>query len=828
MKLQDFKIGWRLLSKEPTYSVILISCMVVGFAACFLLLSYTYSLFQYDKHVTENEKIYTLKIRDNSSSNTNWWEFVPFPLRDIAIKSGINLEGSVVLKSVVKVKVDNEVKKFVFRAVDPEFQNIFNISVIQGDLNFALTNPNSVAITQKTSESLFNREDAISKEIEVDGKLFRVDAIVETPPTTTTVPYSVLVGINTAIIPSENRQHALSDWSGGWGKIYFKLQNSESSTDLLNLLQDALDRSPATSTITPQVKKDFSGKKILQLGMTSLPDVYFDPDFRYAVNSTNNDIRYGDPRAVYGLIGIAFLILLLATTNYINLATVRVMGRRKEIAMRKLLGTGSVRLVGQFIAESVMITVLSSVLGLVLAWILLPTFSELLGKQPSSLSSFADIVPTKLDGMFTTTTVGCFVLTGIIVGVLSAIYPAWIALGVRPAAALAGKDNSEISGGIGGSMRRVLSVLQFATAIGLTSVTIAITAQTRFATTYDPGFDPGPLLTVQNPYDASLSDILSFRQRLISQDAIANVTGELFAVGNGEHAAPVKVRTKQNNAIEFQDIGVTSRFFDVYDVSAIAGRIFDSKIDLEKNPNGAVINETAVKLLGYASPNQSIGKFLMLKDSEGNSFKGVKILGVVPNIIHKSLRVVSEPAVYQLKENTYYTTLRAMDNIEEAKEAVKRIWKQYFPDEYLVIHKSQDFINLSYEEDIKLSKMLMTSAVVSLIIASFGIYVLAAYSVRRRSRELVLRKLFGTNARKIGFKFGIEFFLLILIATIIAAPIAWLSIENYLATFVDKATISLPSIFFALLFTLLIAFISVFRHIRNSMKLSPTLIFREL
>jgi putative ABC transport system permease protein len=189
---------------------------------------------------------------------------------------------------------------------------------------------------------------------------------------------------------------------------------------------------------------------------------------------------------------------------------------------------------------------------------------------------------------------------------------------------------------------------------------------------------------------------------------------------------------------------------------------------------------------------------------------------------------VSEPAVYQLKENTYYTTLRAMDNIEEAKEAVKRIWKQYFPDEYLVIHKSQDFINLSYEEDIKLSKMLMTSAVVSLIIASFGIYVLAAYSVRRRSRELVLRKLFGTNARKIGFKFGIEFFLLILIATIIAAPIAWLSIENYLATFVDKATISLPSIFFALLFTLLIAFISVFRHIRNSMKLSPTLIFREL
>jgi len=828
MKARDFRIGWRLLLKEPGYSAAVICGLTMGFAVCFLLLSFAHSSFRFDAQVPDNDRIYMLKRKVNTDDNPRWWEFMPISLRNAALQSGLDLKATVVWKSPVKVRTGGIVRNYLMRAVDPSFQEIFGTKPLQGDLQKALTRPDAIALTESTAGQLFGDSYSLGKTVQIGDKAYEVAAILADPPATTTVPYSILTGFNTAIISNDDRAKAIADWANGYVKIYVKLGATSSPQRLVQFLQDALDRSPANVQISPEKLKRLGNQKISDIALIDLPSVHFDPDFVYAANMTNDDRRYGDKRTLLALSAVALLILLLAATNYVNLATVRTMRRRREIAVRKLMGTSASRITGQFLAESMLVAVLATILGIVLGWALSPVFSELIIHQREP-STFSDIVDKRVIGSFTPLTVGFSLLFGTFVGLLAGIYPAWIALHVRVAEALAGRGSEDSTGHHGQSLRRLLTILQFATAMGLTSVTLAISWQTSYATKLDPGFDPTRLVTILLPFDAPTLklQLQPLRNALIRLPEVEDVAGEVSVVGSGENGESGEVQRIGGGSVPVSSIGVTSQFFQTYRVDAIAGRVFDPSQDREENPTGVVINSTAAHAIGFESPQAAVGQILKIKNSGGTD-SAVRILGVSPDILHRSLRQPPEPLIYVLHvDGIYYLTVRVRSDIDAAERAIESIWPKYFPNDVLTIRRSKTYIVQQYSDDVRLAKLLTGSALIAVLIAAFGIYVLSAYSVLRRAKEIGLRKLFGANRRAICLIVWREFAALIAIGAVIGLPIAALATQNYLADFNQRAPVEIFSLLVALLISVLVAVVSTLRHTFSAMRTSPASLFRE-
>ena len=273
MKARDFRIGWRLLVKDPGYSAAVVGGLTLGFAVCFLLLSFAYASFRFDAQVPDNDRIDLLKIRKNTDDSPHWWEYLPMGLRDVAAHSGLDVKATIVHKMALKVRVGETVRNYLPRVVDPGFQEIFGIQPLEGDLQRALTHPDAIAVTAMTASQLFGDSHAVGKTVQIDDKTYAVAAILPDLPATTTQPYSILVGFNTALMSNDERAKNMADWSGEYAdaKIYVKLGPSVSPQKLLDVLQDAFDRSPARSHIAPEKLQRLGNRKIADIALVALP-----------------------------------------------------------------------------------------------------------------------------------------------------------------------------------------------------------------------------------------------------------------------------------------------------------------------------------------------------------------------------------------------------------------------------------------------------------------------------------------------------------------------------------------------------------------------------
>jgi putative ABC transport system permease protein len=506
---------------------------------------------------------------------------------------------------------------------------------------------------------------------------------------------------------------------------------------------------------------------------------------------------------------VGLLILLLAATNYVNLATVRTVRRQREIAVRKVLGASAPAVSRQFLAESVLVCLIATSLGLVLAWLLLPVFSTL--------------VQRRLDDMFTPGALAAGVLLGVVLGLAAGSYPTWSALRVRPTSALAGRGNSETAGGLW--LRRVLTVLQFATAMALTGLTLAVAWQTRYASQLDPGFDSSRMLSVKLSADMRNANVRAFR------DALLRVPG-----GEGVAASDAPVTVNQNStslkreggsATEISYLVVSPDFFELYGLKPAAGRLYDPRQDTvegdDERDDKVVINDAAAYKLGFASAHDAAGKYIL--DGSGRG-KPMQVIGVAPNIRHRSAREQMQPTVYYLAKTTRVFTIKAREP-EAAKRAIEQMWPRFFPNDVLDVQRVDRQFALNYADDLRLAQLLAASSVIAIAIAAFGIYVLAAYSVQRRTREIVLRKLYGAGSAAIGRLVAREFALLLGVGALAGLPVAWLATERYLAGFTERAPLGPWALGAALAVALAVALASTLRHTLAAVRVAPVLALRD-
>ena len=805
MNLRDFRIGWRLLLKEPAYSSVVILGLAVGFAACFLLLGYVAHSLSYDRHIPGRENIFRLMQHWNhpTASSSHWSNSSSLPARDAVVQSGVPVLASTFIERNIDVRVGNRVQTISLTVVDPAFEQIFQPPVIAGKLADALTRPDAFALSREAAVKLFGSADVVGKTVQVAGQPYRIAAVLEDQPAATTLPYAVLAGIRTSVWNEEYRRLVTTNWGSSHGPVYVKLPSGADARPVIDSVRRAMLASSFYQRQSPDQIAALNGQDMISFRLGPLPEAYLDPSLE------SGGKRHGDRKTIFGLAAVAVLILVLAATNYVNLATVRTLRRQREIALRKVLGAGAGAVSRQFLAESVLVCLIATLIGLLLAWLLQPVFSSLVQRE--------------LDRLFAPVPIGLSLCIGVLLGLLAGAYPSFSAMKVLPTAALQGRGNSETAGGL--RLRRVLTVLQFATAMGLTGMTLAVAWQTRYASSLDPGFDPEPLLVLTVSDDMRNANVRAFRDALLRLPGVGGVA---------ESDAPVTVnrnstalRRDGGEAVEISTLYVSPEFFDVYGLKAAAGRLYDPGRDKAGDEDRIVVNEAGVRRFGFASAQDAVGKHVRNPDGSGTA---LQVIGVVPDIRHRSAREAMQPTVYYLESRTPVFSVRTQglgERQEDVKHAIEELWPRYFPNDVLEIQRAAGMFALDYEDDLRLAKLLGASSVIATAIAAFGIYVLAAYSVQRKAREIVLRKLYGAGNAAIGRLVGKEFAALLGVGALIGLPAAWLAIERYLANFTERAPIGVWTVAGALLLACLVALASTARHSLAAMRIRPALALRE-
>ncbi|GAB2864294.1 ABC transporter permease [Pseudoduganella ginsengisoli] len=801
----------RLLAREPAYALTAVAGLGIGLAVCLLLLGFVRYSWQYNAHVPDAQRVYVVKQRHNADPGAPWYDQVPAMLSRAAPQvAGVEQAAGYLTWAPLAIKRGSRPVAVAGLAVTPGFERMLGLQAVSGDISAALARPDGLVLTEASALRLFGTTDVLNRVVPVSTAnshkaALRISAVVRTPPANSTMPFEALHGLGSAIMPPDIRGEAQTGAQGWWGYVLVKLAPGASPANVAAGLQRALDQAPFMQTLPPGTREALGTRKAMEVHLAPLTDAYFDHDV--SANFLSMRIERGDKDVVGGLAAVALLVLALAAINYANLATIRVIRRRREIGLRKVLGAGLGRLALQFTAEAMAVSMLATLLAVLLAWLALPLFGAAMNRD--------------LSGILCAQNVAAALLIGVALGLVTAAYPAWAAFRVRPAQALAGRPDAEAPGGA--RLRKGLAMLQVAAAMALASYAIAVGWQTRYAIHSSPGFDPRPLLVFElpEPHNAQSSpEARSLMQALARDAAIAGLAVSNEPVGAGRNQQHTALRGAASVAEVATDIqSVSTDFFTVHGIAPVSGRLFASRSDREDDAEPLVVNQLAARRLGFAHPDQAIGQSVQFSDH--GQWRSKRIVGVAQDVRFQSMKTAPRPAAYALSTAGSVLTVRAAASPAAAEQAIAGAWQRYFPDAPLDVRSAQDIYASGYADDLRLAGLLAGTTAVALMLAASGAYVLAADAIRRRTKEIALRKLHGGRGRDIGKLVARELAALVALPAMAGLPVAAVAIERYLSAYVERAPIGWWPLAWALALGAVTACLAGARHAWRAIRLQP-------
>lgn len=805
MKLDDFRLGVRHLLREPVYSAIAVLGLSVGLATCLLLLGFVQYSWRYDAHVPGVDQLYVVKQRFNVDAKAPWFDQAPLLLREAAFKTpGVTDATAFLRLDPPTVRIGNELRKLPSLLVLPHFARVLGLVAIEGDLEAALNRPEGLALTEGAARRLFGSAPALHQTLQAGDKLLRVSAIVRDPPANTTIPFEALYGVNSVLTSPSMRTELQTGAHGGWGRVLLRLAPNASPAAVSQALQALVDQAPGVQGVPPDVRARLGERRVMDVALSPLREAYFDRDV--ARNPIGSPGARGDRTTVLGLAVIAVLILALGAINYVNLATVRVLRRQREIGMRKILGASVRQIVLQFMAESLVVSLFATGLGLLMGRLALPLFSAL--------------VDRKLDAIFSSANIGVALLLGIGLGIVAAIEPARAALRVRPAQALAGRGSAESA--LGAGLRKMLTVFQIATAIGLASLAMGIALQSDYAIHASPGFDAAPLLIVDLPERGKKHEaVRGFISELSQHPGVQSIGLTEHVVGRFHNGVIHDLKRDGGASVSMEAKMVDTNFFEVYDLKPLAGRLFDSKLDQENDAVPVVINAIAARQLGFVSPQAAVGQTL-LRPTEDGKLLTHRIVGIAPELRFRSLHDEPGATVYELGIEWASTlSVRVTGPVAGVEQAVAAMWRRYFPNAMMQTERAADVLAANYADDARLARLLALATAIALAITAFGMYALSAYMVQRRAREIVLRKLYGAGRVQIAMLLGRDLGLLLLGAAALGLPLAFVGVSRYQAGFVEQAPMVYATPWLALAGVAVVTLLATMRHTWSALTMRP-------
>ena len=773
-------ITWRNLTRHKLYSAINIIGLATGMAACIVILLFVFYENSFDS--MHHRNLYRLNELQN------------FPGMAAAQKEATTMfpmgptlkdEFPEVL-NYSRVQLNNEYEltygeKRVFLPqtyfVDTSFLGMFDFPLLKGSRQSALQKPNSIVLTESTARTLFGTADPIGRTVSHFGEdtlLFTVTGVLKDVPANSQFQFAALQSFNTVYNPKW-----VNRWDRNWVNTYVELA-------------PGTDRGALEKKFPAYLKKHLTGDEWKHYGLFLLPlrDVHAN-----AVDIGDDDINFQkfDKRYTNIFMAIALLVLLIACINFMNLSTARSAERGKEVGIRKSIGALRSQLGLQFLGETVVLSLIALVIALGLVGLALPYIDKLSGRN---LSPIFFMHP----GLLMAVLVGTILL-----GLLSGLYPAIYLSAFQPAKVLKGGNDT---GKSKGTFRNILVVGQFASAIFLIIATILVFRQLNYMQKQDPGFDRDHVVSIHlNGVTSRKYDLL--KQELSTSPLVSGVTGawyqlgsQLTTLGIGFWPAngPMRVVTPTGMFVD-------PDYLSVYKIQLAAGRNFSS----EKAANGKefIINETLGRELLKDQPGAPLSTLI------GRHFGGDttgSIVGVAKDFNFNSLHYKIEPLFLFYETNTGFSRLSVKINGRQASQAIAFIqytWKTIFPEYPINYQFLDDHFKEIYRTDAQISQMVAIMAGLAILISCMGLFGLASFSTEKRTKEIGIRKILGASVKDVVLLLSKNFVGPVLIANLIAWPLAWWALHRWIQDFAYRVAISWWVFVLAGIAALLIALMTV-------------------
>jgi len=675
---------------------------------------------------------------------------------------------------------------------DENFFDFFTVPVVIGDHNNALKEPYSIMLSETMAKKYFGDSDPINKGIFLDnvflGKIkhdFKVTGVFKSFPANSHMHPEILMSFSTLKDPVIYGENGLANDFGGNAFYTYLLFPKDYNTDRIeSQLPDFLDKYVHLDG-TGGNAKTHDGTK---LTFEKLTDIHLrshlDDEFE----------ENGDIKRVYIFSAIALFILLIACINYMNLSTARSVLRAKEIGIRKVIGAQRKEIIGQFLSESLLITWLALAMAMMATTFLLPMINHLANTNLAfnSLLQWQILLP--------------LLLLPFIIGLISGIYPAIFMSSFLPVKVLKGIVKTG-SGGV--SFRKVLVVLQFSISIILIVATTVVYRQLQYIQKIDLGFSKDAVLTMayvgqlDPQYDA-------FKADLLKNEAIKDVgrssripSGRLLDYQNGSVSVDGVMKPIQG---DLKSISTDYGFIPTYGMKMAAGRNFSEEFSTDTN--NYIINEAAVRSLGWKTPQDAIGNDITYGDTRG------KVIGIVKDFHFESLHQAITPLLFGMpppgKSNYHVISVKVDSrNVQSAVSSLQATWHKYLPETRFDFTFLDDKFAQLYSSEQQQGKLFTIFSCIAIFIACLGLFGLSAFTIAQRVKEIGVRKILGASVRQIVLELSKDFLLLVLISAVIAIPVAGWSMHKWLADFAFHTEISWWIFAAAGIIALIIAFVTI-------------------
>ncbi|REG82531.1 ABC transporter permease [Algoriphagus antarcticus] len=768
------KIALRNLAKHKFYTFINIIGLSVGVAVCMIISLFVINELSYDTGFKDADRIY--RVKSEIVFGGNHWDMVlaPAPLADALPEDFPEVESAVHFRTrgtyLVK-RLDENIKEDKVVWASKDFFKVFEIPLLEGNPEGALSEPNTMAISKSTAKKYFPNEDALGQSLTLDNDMdFRITGVYQDIPKNTHFHFDFLLSAEGL----EEAQRIV--WMSSNFQTYFKLREN-ADPDALRAKLPSLIK----THMEPEIIQVFGEGSTLEtlsknggkfeFDIQPLLDIHLKSDLMGEFEP-NFNITY-----IYLFVAVALFILAIACINFMNLSTARSANRAKEVGIRKAMGSFRSHLIRQFLMESILLSFISFLIAIPIVSILLPFFNDLAGREL--------VLPFKDFAFY-----GILVAGAIGTGMLAGMYPAFFLSGFKPISILKGKVSMGMKSGL---IRSSLVVFQFAVSIILVIATIAVFNQLNYIQNKKIGFNKEQIITVDDIY--ALGDQAeTFKKEVLANSMMESgtITGFLPVSGTWRNSTSWwgegKDPKQTENLVSLQNWSVDYDYVNTMGMNIVEGR--DFSIQYASDSNSVILNETAAKsfnfegdLIGQKIFTLSQGEELDLKEQEGKT-----VVGIVENFHFESLKENIGPVIILLSETPDgIASFRFNSSDTEAVVTfIESKWNELAPGQPFTYSFLDDRFGNMYASETRLGKVFAIFAAFAIIIACLGLFALTAFTAEQRTKEIGIRKVLGSSVRSIVFLLSKEFTKLVVIAFLIASPIAWWAMNLWLEDYEFK------------------------------------------
>lgn len=781
------KVAFRNFKKQKLFTFINISGLAIGIAACMIISLWVKKEISYDQFHNEADRIFRVEREITRDEIDGRWPITSAKYKQALINDIPEITNAVRLwsKSFSIKDQNNDLHRQKLFVTDNSFLSIFDFVLLKGTKENALENPQTMVLTESSAIKYFGTQDVLGKTLalEMDEVYveFEITGIIKDISENSHIHFDMLISFSTY------SEEEFTSWRSNYLYTYVLLGRN-AQLDIVNeKLKGFIDQhlEPVYGDLIVQGRNIH---EVLKLYLYPLTDIHLTPSENWELEPG------GSLQSVLLFSSLGFLLLIVAGINFINLSTARANRRAKEVSLRKTLGAYQQQLKFQFLQESLLLTFIAAFIAMILLVIFIPIYNSIFGGNFSILS----IVQVNSLLIFLGITLS--------IGLIAGTYPALYLAKFEPVDII--KGGQVKVGGKSTVFRRNMVVFQFTVSISLLIALSIMYQQINFINTKSIGFQKENIITLPARGSTVLQNFENFKVRLLTNSSILSVSGSADLPGDAVFSNG-NLYNKENYETHFSSVFMSCDydFISTYKIPMIAGRNFSKEFSTD-TAGTIIINETAVNKLGITA-EQAIGKFLYR--GENNS---LRIIGVTKDFNFQSLQYKIEPMVFFLSPNDVYSiSVRvAPSNILTTIDLIRDTWQTSFPGEqfeYCFLDKKMQQL---YESEQKTQNILIVFTVMSVLIACLGLLGLAVFMAEERTKEIGIRKTLGATVYNIFGELTRDYFKWILISTIIAFPLSYYLMNNWLVNFAYRIELTFYPFILSVLTAVIISLFTVGYH----------------